>query len=54
MEVPSPSFPKTQVPSAIQIETQVLKNKVVKTQVLKMYLTLKILRFQKSISLIVI
>jgi hypothetical protein len=40
MEVPSPSFPKTQVPSKIRIETEVPKNKVFKTQVLKTYLTL--------------
>jgi hypothetical protein len=33
-------FPKTEVPSVMQIETQVQKNKVFKTQVLKMYLTL--------------
>jgi hypothetical protein len=43
MEVPSPSFLKTQVPFAIQIETEISTNKIIKTQVLKGYLTLNII-----------
>jgi hypothetical protein len=37
------SFPKIEVLSVMQIETQGLKNKVVKTQGLKIYLTLNLM-----------
>jgi hypothetical protein len=40
-KIPSPSIPKTYVPSAMRIETKVLKNKVSKLQVPKRSLTLK-------------
>jgi hypothetical protein len=39
-EVPYPYFFKTQVPFAMQIETEILKNKVFKPQVSKRSLTL--------------
>jgi hypothetical protein len=40
MEVPNPSFSKTQISFAKRIETSVPKNKGLKTQVPKRYLTL--------------
>jgi hypothetical protein len=42
-EVPIRSFPKIEVPSVMQFETQRLKNKVVKTQGLKKCLILKLM-----------
>jgi hypothetical protein len=41
-EVSNSSFPKTQMPSVMQIETEVPKNKIFKLQVSNMSLTLNV------------